>query len=385
MTRYRGGTYSHTVDTIVFADGSSAWTDLIRLNPNIQAYSLDFAGVAPTRPSRYSADTWSAVPHLRTRAHEPEVDWIIRNSYPTVPTAALSERLRAAGYPLGARNIAEHEAIAGTQAAIWRLTNGLELDTRALSVPSRVTEQAGAVVVAFDDECQLAGYTAHVATSTGAVLRLQKSADGQQWENVAASAVAAPRGGGWVAKRLGLGSTLCHSRYARRCGGYRHYRLVADGEATVSDIEFGLHGAPRYRNAEAVVHLYDYLLAGAGTARAAAVTPWLRHPDAGVDGDTVGPFTLVAADVAAFSVAGARVVRGDGVAITEPLRPGAEFFLRTRACDVTLSIKVPGHEQGYGGRVITGVARDENDGTYTPLALAVPTQVVVEFDISVRG
>ncbi|MGO9692889.1 MAG: TQXA domain-containing protein, partial [Mycobacterium sp.] len=31
MTRYRGGTYSHTVDTIVFADGSSARTDLIRL------------------------------------------------------------------------------------------------------------------------------------------------------------------------------------------------------------------------------------------------------------------------------------------------------------------------------------------------------------------
>ena len=27
MTRYRGGTYSHTVDRIVFADGSAARTD----------------------------------------------------------------------------------------------------------------------------------------------------------------------------------------------------------------------------------------------------------------------------------------------------------------------------------------------------------------------
>ncbi|PJE20383.1 MAG: TQXA domain-containing protein, partial [Mycobacterium sp.] len=41
MTRYRGGTYSHTVDKIVFTDGSTARTDLIRLNPNLQAYSLD--------------------------------------------------------------------------------------------------------------------------------------------------------------------------------------------------------------------------------------------------------------------------------------------------------------------------------------------------------
>lgn len=62
MTRYRGGTYSHTVDTIVFTDGTTARTDLIRLNPNIEAYSLDFTGIAPTRPSRYSADGWAAVP-----------------------------------------------------------------------------------------------------------------------------------------------------------------------------------------------------------------------------------------------------------------------------------------------------------------------------------
>src|SRR3954471_23600037 len=100
MTRYRGGTYSHTVDTVVFTDGTSARTDLIRLNPNIEAYSLDFGGVAPTRPSRYRADTWSAVPHLQARAHEAEVAWILRNSYPGRSTSELSRDLRSAGYAL---------------------------------------------------------------------------------------------------------------------------------------------------------------------------------------------------------------------------------------------------------------------------------------------
>lgn len=85
MTRYRGGTYSHTVDRVVFADGSWARTDLIRLNPNVHAYSLDFAGIAPAHPSRYRVDTWSALPHLRTSGHEPKVDWILRTRFRCAP------------------------------------------------------------------------------------------------------------------------------------------------------------------------------------------------------------------------------------------------------------------------------------------------------------
>lgn len=135
MTRYRGGTYSHTVEKIVFADGATARTDLIRLNPNIEAYSLDFTGHAPTRPSRYRAGAWSAVPNLRARAFEAEIDWIVRNSYPVLGTVELSRRVRAAGIGLGAGNLAEHEAIAATQAAIWFFTNGLELDNRPRNVP----------------------------------------------------------------------------------------------------------------------------------------------------------------------------------------------------------------------------------------------------------
>src|SRR6202048_339191 len=145
MTRYRGGTYSHTVDRIVFTDGSWARTDLIRLNPNVHAYSLDFAGIAPHHPSRYQPGSWSELPHLLASDHEAEVDWILRNSFPMRSAAELSRRVREAGYPIGPANISEHEAIAATQAAIWYLTNGLALDTRPLNVPVAVHRASGPV------------------------------------------------------------------------------------------------------------------------------------------------------------------------------------------------------------------------------------------------
>ena len=388
MTRYRGGTYSHTVDTIVFADGTSARTDLIRLNPNIRAYSLDFAGIAPTRPSRYDADTWAAVPHLAARAHEAEVDWILRNSYPMLSTSVLSARLRAAGYALGGRNIAEHEAIAGTQAAIWFLSNGLELDTRALTVPIRTIRDSAGLSVEFDGERQLAGYTATVSTLTGATVSLQKSVDGQVWEDVKASAIDVAPGGGEVVRSLGVGSTFLHSRFTRHGGGYRHYRLVVGGDAIVDDVAFRLHGAPPYRNAEPIVYLYQYLLAGARAAREAAVTPSLVSDDAVVDADgVVGPLVLATTTSAALDAAGAVVVGADGSVISGPLQPGESFFLKPEpnSTAATLTVKVPGELDGFGGRVITGVARDEVDGRYTPLALAVPAQLVVEFDIDWAG
>jgi TQXA domain-containing protein len=388
MTRYRGGTYSHTVDTIVFADGTAARTDLIRLNPNIEAYSLDFTGIAPTRPSRYAADTWAAVPHLQARTHEAEVDWILRNSHPVLSTTVLSARLRAAGYPLGNRNIAEHEAIAGTQAAIWHLSNGLDLDIRALNLPTRIVRDPAGVTVEFDGDRQLASYTATVSTDTGATLSLYKSVDGQAWDEVAASATTVATGGGVVTKALGVGSTLSHNRFGRHGGGHSHYRLRIEGEATVGDVTFGLHGAPLYRNAEPVVYLYEYLLAGAAMAREAALTPSLDADEAVVIDDIVGPIRLAASSSAVLDASdGQRVVRRDGTSISTPLQPGEEFYIRSNpgSRGVTLTVRVPGEADGFGGRVITGVARDELAGRYTPLALAVPAQLVVEFDIEWYG
>ena len=384
MTRYRGGTYSHTVDTIVFTDGTSARTDLIRLNPNIEAYSLDFSGVAPTRPSRYRADTWAAVPHLRARSYEAEVAWILRNSYPALSTTQLSDDLRAAGYPLGPANISEHQAIAGTQAAIWHLTNGLELDNRPLNVPARTVVRAGAVHVEFDGERQLAGYAADVVSVLGAVLTLQKSRDGAAWDDVAAAQVTVPAGGGRVSKSLGVGATVAHRRYGRPGGGYRHYRLVIDGDATISDLSFRLADSGLYRNASPVVHLYDYLLTGARAARRAAVAPALVATDAVTHAGLVGPFQLITADAAAVTIgAGHTVVDADGATITKPVAPLQQFFLRVTAESgaTTLTVEIPGDPRGFGGKVVTGVARDEVAGTFTPLALAVPVQQIVEFEI----
>ena len=137
MTRYRGGTYSHTVDTIVFTDGTRARTDLIRLTPTSMPTRWTSPASHRTIPSRYRLGTWSALPHLRSRDYEAEVDWILRHSFPlinrrTEPTDARSR------LSVGSANINEHEAIAGTQAAIWYLTNGLALDTQPLNVPVAV-------------------------------------------------------------------------------------------------------------------------------------------------------------------------------------------------------------------------------------------------------
>lgn len=384
MTRYRGGTYSHTVDTIVFTDGVSARTDLIRLNPNIEAYSLDFTGIAPNRPSRYAADTWAAVPHIQARAHEVEVDWILRNSYPILSTTTLSARLRAAGYPLGSRNISEHEAIAGTQAAIWNLTNGLELDDRPLDVPVRIDSQQRCITVDFDGDRQLGGYTADVCSTEGAVLTLQKHLGGDDWEDVASSSVSVPTGGGRVTRSLGVGSTVWHSRPGGRGAGHQRYRLVVDGEATVGEVGFELHGSKRFRNSEFVVYLYNYLLTGARAARDAAVSPSLTVDCAAVSDGLVGPIRLETTDAATVTATdGTLIVRGTESGVSLLLQPEDEFFLRVDPSGqaTTLTVEVPGEPSGFGGRVLTGVVRDEADGSFTPLALAVPTQLVVEFDV----
>ena len=274
MTRYRGGTYSHTVEKIAFTDGSWARTDLIRLNPNVPAYSLDFTGVSPRHPSRYQPGTWSDLPHLRASGKEAGVDWILRHSYPLMATAELSRRVREAGYPIGPANISEHEAIAATQAAIWFLTNGLALDTRPLNVPVAVSRARGGVTTfEFDGEPQLGGYSVWTPAGDSAVLTLQKSSNGVVWQDVSGSLLTTGPDAGRYQRTLGEGSTLSTSSHGRGGRGHRYYRLVATSETGTPRIErvsFWLTGARHYRNSDKVVHLYNYLLAGAGTAARSA-------------------------------------------------------------------------------------------------------------------
>jgi TQXA domain-containing protein len=384
MTRYRGGTYSHTVDTIVFTDGTSARTDLIRLNPNIEAYSLDFTGIAPMTPSRYEVDSWSALPNLRAHAVEAEVDWILRNSFPHLRTGELSKRLRAAGYPLGRGNIAEHEAIAGTQAAIWHLTNGLELDTRPRNVPNRLVRGTDGIVAEFDDEPELGGYTVEINADAPSTVMLQKSSDGETWRDVAASALTVAAGSGTHRKTLGVGATVAASRHGRARRGHRFYRLSVTGSARIGDISFSLNGSGTYRNSERTVHLYNYLLDGARRARARSTAPRLSAAGADVDAGLIGPFQVSFTDSAALSVPSGELLDADGIEIHGPIQPGTVFYLRAHpeATSSTVTMTVPGDGDGFGGRVLTGVALDEAANRFTPLALAVPATLVVDFEIT---
>ncbi|MGX9671382.1 thioester domain-containing protein [Mycobacterium sp. HM-7] len=384
MTRYRGGTYSPTVDTVVFADGTTARTDLIRLNPNIDAYSLDFLGVAPTRPSQYRPANWSAVPNVAARAFEAEVDWIIRNSYPTLGTVELSRRVRAAGHLSGDAHLAEHEAIAATQAAIWHFTNGLRLDTRPLNVPVAVTPQPGAITYEFDGEPQLGSYTVELVSDAAVSLVLQKSADGARWRDVAASGLNVAAGYGRHRRTIGVGATASDSSPGRQHRGYRFYRLLvladSDTFVEIDEVAFTLNGSGHHRNAERVVALYNYLVAGAEAARNVTVVPRLIA-DRAVVGDVVGPFRFEATDAATLTAVGGTLIDAAGAPITAPVLPGTDIYVRPApaARRVAVTASVPAAQNGFGGRVITGVA---HDSSLTPVALAVPTPTVIDFELT---
>ncbi|WP_205873720.1 thioester domain-containing protein [Mycobacterium camsae] len=382
MTRYRGGTYSHTVDKIVFTDGTTARTDLIRLNPNLQAYSLDFAGIAPHHPSPYRLGTWAALPHLRTRGCEAEVEWILRHSFPMRSTVELSRRLREAGYPLGASNISEHEAIAGTQAAIWHFTNGLALDTRPLHAPTAVHHGNGSLTFEFDRQPQLGGYALWSSSETPFDVRLQKSADGVTWQDVSGSRLPIDTGRGRYQRALGVGSTVSSSSHGRGSKGYRYYRLLTsapESAAAIDHVDFWLTGTGHYRNADRTVHLYNYLLAGAYTALRDTAEPLLDSA-AVVDSELVGPFQ-VSIPLTLDLTGGRALVDADGAPITETIEPGADFYLRFTpgSSGITLTATT---SHLLSGRVVTGVALAGPSHRLTPVALTTATRVTIEFDIT---
>jgi TQXA domain-containing protein len=389
MTRYRGGTYSHTVDKIVFIDGTTARTDLIRLNPNLQAYSLDFTGIAPHHPSPYRLGAWSALPHLRTRGCEAEVDWILRHSFPMRSVAELSERLRRAGYPLGPANISEHEAIAGTQAAIWHFTNGMALDTRPLNAPIALHRGPGPVLTfEFDGQPQLGGYSLWTASETS--VRLQKSADGVVWQDVSGSELTTDAGKGGYQRTLGVGSTLSDSSHGRGARGYRYYRLITtspeskpDAASAIDHVDFWLTGSGHYRNADRVVYLYNYLLAGAITALRGVKEPLVDTAavaDSEADSELVGPFQ-VRIPLTLGASGGHALVDADGSAITDMVQPGTDFYLRCApgTSAATLTATTSHH---VSGRVLTGVAIAGPSHRLTPVALTTPTHMTIEFDIT---
>jgi TQXA domain-containing protein len=321
---------------------------------------------------------------VAARAFEAEVDWIIRNSYPTLGTVELSRRVRGAGHLSGDAHLAEHEAIAATQAAIWHFTNGLRLDNRPLNVPVAVTPEPGAITFEFDGEPQLGGYTVELTSDTAVSFVLQKSVDGTAWRDVAASGLNVAAGYGRHRRGIGVGATASDSRPGRQHRGYRYYRLqvLADSGAFVDieDVSFTLAGSGNYRNAERIVALYNYLVAGADAARSLTVVPRLIA-DRAVVGDVVGPFRFEATDAAALTAVGGTLIDAAGEPVTGPVHPGSDIYLRPApgARRVTVTASVPAAQNGFGGRVITGVA---HDSSLTPVALAVPTPTVIDFEVA---
>ncbi len=329
--------------------------------------------------------------NLRARSYEAEVDWIVRNSFPTLGTAELSRRVRGRrGVPLGSANLAEHEAIAATQAAIWLFTNGLALDNRARNEPARAYPMP----------------TASCSTSTGlpswAATRSNWNRPPRcRWccrsrttaccgEDVAASGLNIAAGRGAHRRTLGVGSTVSSTRPGRGPEGYRYYRLAVlsdrDALVRVTDIRFWLNGSGAYANSDRVVHLYNYLTAGARAARRATTSPALSAEEAVVEAGVIGPFRLRATDSAALEVSHGVVVDRAGRELSGAVQPGDEFFLRVPpgVDQVTLTVRVPATPDGFGGRVITAIAQSPGSGTasgLTPVVLVTPAQLEVEFDV----
>jgi hypothetical protein len=284
--------------------------------------------------------------------------------------------------------ISEHEAIAATQAAIWYLTNGLALDTRPLNVPIAVHRASGPVTTfEFEGEPQLGGYSVWTASGASVVLRLQKSANGVVWQDVSGSLLTTGTREGRYQRTLGEGSTLSTSSHGRGGRGYRYYRLIATSETGTPRIErvnFWLTGTRHYRNADKVVHLYNYLLADArksvGYADKDADAAALVDTYAIADSELIGPFQ-VASPLMLSASDGHQLVDADGFSIGATVEPGTDFYLR-RAPGTSAATLTATTPRDLHGRVLTGVALDGAAQRFTPVALAIPTEMAIEFDIT---
>jgi hypothetical protein len=126
------------------------------------------------------------------------------------------------------------------------------------------------------------------------------------------------------------------------------------------------------------VHLYNYLLAGANAALRDTADPQLVTRYAVAEAGLVGPFYVRIP--LTLKVTDAALVDAHGVAIDEPVQPGRDFYIRTTPGTTTTTL-IATAAQAIAGRVLTGVAVEDGAQLFTPVALAVPTDVAIHFDI----
>lgn len=117
-----GGTRSGVT---VMIDGQRTQTTLLGLELEdhtvLQTYCVEL-DVNARRHAQLAEAPWSDYPDAgeQFNAHPEKVLWILHSSYPNVTLGDLSGKAGA--------QLDEAEAIAGTQAAIWHLSNGADLD-----------------------------------------------------------------------------------------------------------------------------------------------------------------------------------------------------------------------------------------------------------------
>ncbi len=259
----------------------------------------------------------------------------------------------------------------------------MDLDTRPLNVPVAARRAPGpAITFEFDGEPQLGGYSVWVSSDDTVGLKLQKSINGVVWQDISASQFTADAGEGHYRRTLGVGSTLSASSHGGGGRGYRYYRLVATTDAAVPKIDrfrFWLTGTRHYRNADRVVHLYNYLLSGACKALIDTDDLHLVDTEATAESELIGPFQ-VPIPLTLSVTDGHTLVGADGSEIGEVVQPGTDFYLRPApgTSATTMTATTP---HNLTGRVLTGVASEGAQHRFTPIALIVPTDMAIEFDI----
>ncbi|MFD5318682.1 Cys-Gln thioester bond-forming surface protein [Streptomyces sp. NPDC127098] len=117
---YRGGLFTLRAD-----DGGT-----------LQTYCIDFT-TATASNARYREVGWSES-RLHNNPDAGRIQWILQNSYPVVDSLALAEQA-------GVESLTDAEAGAGTQAAIWEFSDGVEADPEsenAAALADWLTENA---------------------------------------------------------------------------------------------------------------------------------------------------------------------------------------------------------------------------------------------------
>jgi len=150
--------------------------------------------------------------------------------------------------------------------------------------------------------------------------------------------------------------------------------------ATIGDVRFWLTGARHYRNADRVVHLYNYLLTGASNALRNSEEPRLVDTHATAESELIGPFQ-VRIPLSLSAAGGHTLVDADGLDVDDIVQPGTDFYVRPApgTSAMTMTATTP---HNLTGRVLTGEAFAGASERFTPIALIVPIDVAIEFDIT---